>query len=246
MSVYEKLLSIQKELKAPKNAYNSFGKYNYRSCEDILEGLKPVLEAHKATLFITDSLELIGERYYIKATVKLIDIEDGSFIENSAYARESFEKKGMDDSQVTGATSSYARKYALNGLFLIDDTKDADTDEYQNQQSNKQANKQAYKQVNQQATSSARRPQTESKEDAQKNQQMRDSVNKDMIPKAETLISAEQIKMMQSELKRTGVSLAQILSMAQVDSIEKMNQSTACALLNKLGKTSSVEEKNNG
>lgn len=238
MGLFEKLLNVQTELKSPKNAYNSFGKYNYRSCEDILEGLKPILKKNNATLYITDEIVVLNDRFYVKATAIFVDIESGEKVQNTAYARESDDIKGMADSQVTGATSSYARKYALNGLFLIDDTKDADTDEYQNQQANRQVNKQA--------TSSARRPQTESKVDAQKNQQMRDSVNKDIIPKAETLISAEQIKMMQSELKRTGVSLAQILSMAQVDSIEKMNQSTACALLNKLGKTSSVEEKNNG
>ena len=125
MGIYEKLSSIQEELKAPKNAYNSFGKYNYRSCEDILEGLKPVLKKYKATLFISDSLELIGDRYYVKAAVRLVDIETGETVENTAYAREELDKKGMDWSQITGATSSYARKYALNGMFLIDDTKDA-------------------------------------------------------------------------------------------------------------------------
>ena len=131
MSIYEKLLNVQAELKAPKNQYNSFGKYKYRSCEDILEGLKPVLKKNKVTLHISDSIEVIGDRIYVKATAVFIDIEDGTTITNEAYARESDVKKGMDESQITGATSSYARKYALNGLFLIDDTKDADTDEYQ-------------------------------------------------------------------------------------------------------------------
>ena len=133
MGIYEKLTLIQNELKAPKNQYNSFGKYKYRSCEDILEGLKPVLKKHKATLYISDSIEMIGDRIYVKAVATLLDCEkDGSeSISNTAYARESDDKKGMDASQVTGATSSYARKYALNGLFLIDDTKDADTDEFQ-------------------------------------------------------------------------------------------------------------------
>lgn len=131
MGIYEKLLNVQAELKAPKNQYNSFGKYKYRSCEDILEGLKPVLKKNKVTLHISDSIEVIGDRIYVKATAVFIDIEDGTTITNEAYARESDIKKGMDESQITGATSSYARKYALNGLFLIDDTKDADTDEYQ-------------------------------------------------------------------------------------------------------------------
>ena len=131
MSIYEKLLNVQAELKAPKNQYNSFGKYKYRSCEDILEGLKPVLKKNKATLQIKDSMEVVGDRIYVKATAIFIDAEDGSTITNEAYARESDAKKGMDEAQITGATSSYARKYALNGLFLIDDTKDADSDEYQ-------------------------------------------------------------------------------------------------------------------
>jgi hypothetical protein len=138
MAVREKLLAVQAELKAPKGQTNSFGKYKYRSCEDILESVKPLLKKYNATLVISDSLELIGERYYIKATATFQDVETDGIIENTAYARESAEKKGMDDSQVTGATSSYARKYALNGLFLIDDTKDADTDEIRNQQKSKE------------------------------------------------------------------------------------------------------------
>lgn len=117
------LNKIQKELKAPKNQYNAFGKYKYRSCEDILEAIKPLLE--DATLTINDEMVVIGERYYIKATVTLTEADKS--ISATAYAREPEEKKGMDSAQITGATSSYARKYALNGLFLIDDTKDADT-----------------------------------------------------------------------------------------------------------------------
>lgn len=128
MNIREKLLSIQKELIAPKSQYNSFGKYNYRNCEDILEAVKPLLDKNKCTLIIKDELVLIGDRYYIKATVILADIEDTEGeIEATAYAREEESKKGMDGSQVTGASSSYARKYALNGLFCIDDTKDSDT-----------------------------------------------------------------------------------------------------------------------
>ena len=133
MNIYEKLLNIQTELKAPKGQYNSFGKYKYRSCEDILEAVKPICAKNKATLILSDSLENIGDRYYIKATATLIDVENGENLENTAYAREEAEKKGMDGSQITGTASSYARKYALNGLFNIDDTKDADTDEYAKQ-----------------------------------------------------------------------------------------------------------------
>ena len=126
MEIYKKLMGIQTKLKAPKSQRNSFGNYNYRSCEDILEAVKPLLDEFKVALTIKDEIILIGERYYIKATATLIDIDTGDMTETSAYARESAEKRGMDASQVTGATSSYARKYALNGLFAIDDNKDAD------------------------------------------------------------------------------------------------------------------------
>lgn len=127
MTIYEKLLSIQTELKAPKSQYNSFGKYNYRNCEDILEAVKPLCAKYKAVSVMGDEVIQIGERYYIKSTARLIDLESEGVVENTAYAREEAEKKGMDGSQVTGASSSYARKYALNGLFAIDDTKDSDT-----------------------------------------------------------------------------------------------------------------------
>lgn len=130
MNIYEKLMNIQKELKAPKSQYNSFGKYKYRSCEDILESVKPLLEKYKVTIILTDKLEQIGKRYYIRAMATLFDTESDNSIENTAYAREEETKKGMDGSQITGTSSSYARKYALNGLLLIDDTKDADTDEF--------------------------------------------------------------------------------------------------------------------
>lgn len=124
---------IQAELRAPKSAYNVFGKYKYRSCEDILEAVKPLLLKHGALLTISDEIVLIGERYYVKATVTL---HGESTVSVSAFARESLTKKGMDDSQITGTASSYARKYALNGLFLIDDAKDADTNESQLQADN--------------------------------------------------------------------------------------------------------------
>lgn len=125
MEFIEKIVDVQSELKAPKGQYNSFGKYNYRSCEDILEGVKPLLTKHGLVLTIQDSIDLIGDRFYVKATATITDGKEQ--LSTSAYARESLDKKGMDASQVTGATSSYARKYALNGLLAIDDTKDADT-----------------------------------------------------------------------------------------------------------------------
>lgn len=129
-TVLKKLAKIQQELKAPKGQYNSFGKYKYRSCEDILEAVKPLLKANDCSMQIKDELVNIGERYYIKAEVKLYDNKTSEYVSNTAYAREEESKKGQDASQITGTASSYARKYALNGLFLIDDTKDADTDEF--------------------------------------------------------------------------------------------------------------------
>ena len=129
-----KLMNIQQELKAPKGQYNDFGKYAYRSCEDILEAVKPLLKKEKAVLTISDELQYIGNRYYIKATATLIDTESEAIISNSAYAREEETKKGMDGSQITGASSSYARKYALNGLFGIDDNKDSDTTNIQSKE----------------------------------------------------------------------------------------------------------------
>ena len=130
LTLSAKLMVIQSELKAPKGQYNTFGKFKYRSCEDILEAVKPLCIKYATMLTLNDEIVLIGERYYIKATATLTDCESKDFIEISAFAREADNKSGMDSAQVTGATSSYARKYALNGLFCIDDTKDADTDEY--------------------------------------------------------------------------------------------------------------------
>ena len=145
MNINEKLLAIQSELKAPKGQYNSFGKYKYRSAEDILEAVKPLLAKYKALLILTDAINVVGEEYtentktlrtYLTATAKFIDTESNDIndiIVVCASAREPQTKTGMDASQITGTASSYARKYALNGLFCIDDTKDADTDEYHKQ-----------------------------------------------------------------------------------------------------------------
>jgi hypothetical protein len=127
MNIYKKLINVQIELKAPKNQYNSFGKYKYRSCEDVLEALKPILNCNGLTLILGDEIINVEGRFYIKSTAKLIDIDTGEKIETAAIAREEEVKKGMDSSQITGSCSSYARKYALNGLFLIDDTKDSDS-----------------------------------------------------------------------------------------------------------------------
>lgn len=121
------MLAVQSELRAPKGQFNEFSNFNYRSCEDILNALKPLLKKFKSAVVISDEMVLIGERYYIKATARFIDTETGDEIQATAYAREQQARKGMDESQVTGAASSYARKYALNGLFAIDNNDDADS-----------------------------------------------------------------------------------------------------------------------
>ena len=127
MKIYAKLAAIQAALKAPKSQFNEYGKYKYRKAEDILEAVKPLLAKEGCLLNCTDELILVGSRYYIKATAVITAVEDGSQVITTAFAREEEDKKGMDQSQVTGASSSYARKYALNGLLCIDDTQDSDT-----------------------------------------------------------------------------------------------------------------------
>ena len=133
--IYAALMAVQAELKAPKSQHNSFGKYDYRSAEDIIEAVKPLLKENGMFLKTSDDIVQIGDRYYVKATVSVTDIVTGESVQTSALAREAAQKKGMDESQVTGTASSYARKYALNGLLAIDDNRDADTDEYQQQTS---------------------------------------------------------------------------------------------------------------
>lgn len=165
MGVHKKLAEVQRKLIAPKNQYNSFGKYKYRSCEDILEGVKPLLSEVGATLTITDEIVPCGDRIYVKATATFTDIESQEKIINSAFAREEESKKGMDSSQVTGATSSYARKYALNGLFCIDDNKDPDTEEFKNQQNSGQG------QQNKQPQQGYQQPQAQHQQQSQQPQQ---------------------------------------------------------------------------
>ncbi len=148
MELQEKLLAIQCELVAPKNQYNAFGKYHYRSCEDILEAVKPLCKSYGAVLTVTDTVECCGDRVYIVATATLADAESDKSISVRAFAREAATKKGMDDAQVTGSTSSYARKYALNGLFCIDDCKDPDVPQQGTQDTQKeQARQQAAEKI---------------------------------------------------------------------------------------------------
>lgn len=149
LGIYEKLSAIQQELKAPKGQYNSFGKYKYRSCEDILEAVKPICAKHKTTLVLIDSISEVNGRFYVAAQARLNDCESNSAVTATAYAREPEKKTGMDESQITGTASSYARKYALNGLFCIDDTKDADTDEYKQQEKKEKTSKEEMQSFNQ-------------------------------------------------------------------------------------------------
>ena len=130
MEFKEKIVNIQKSMKVPKNLYNNFGKYHYRNAETILETAKPICSEFGVLLTVSDEIVSVGDKNYIKATAKLYDVDSDASVETHGFAREADAKKGMDDSQITGACSSYARKYALNGLFCLDDTKDADTNEF--------------------------------------------------------------------------------------------------------------------
>ena len=145
MGIYEKLSHIQNEMKVPKNLYNKFGNYYYRNAESILESAKPICAKYKTTLFVEDSIEYLEGRFYVRAVATLMDWESAEMIQNVAFARECDKKIGMDDSQLTGSCSSYARKYALNGLFCLDDVKDADTDEQETER-NERAKKSESKQ----------------------------------------------------------------------------------------------------
>lgn len=150
MKLHEKLIAIQTKLKAPKGQYNSFGNFNYRSAEDILEAVKPLNAEQGLLLTITDEIKEVGGRIYVVATATVSDGTDE--LKVSAFAREPENKKGMDESQITGATSSYARKYALNGLYAIDDNKDVDTDEHKQQQENALKKQPAQKQQQKEPT----------------------------------------------------------------------------------------------
>lgn len=226
MAVYKKLTKIQTEIKAPKNLYNSFGKYHYRNAESICEAVKPFLAKEDCSLVIADDVVQIGDRFYIKATATLVDNKDGDEVSVSAFAREGADKKGMDDSQITGATSSYARKYALNGLFLLDDTKDADSDEYKVQSDN--ANEKQKKQSEKSA-----KVQKETPEEEKLNEEMRNSVDPVYLPTKDNKPSKEQMDKLHSEMERTGVAENVLTQMYQVKSIEQMDSAMVVSALNK-------------
>jgi hypothetical protein len=215
--IYAALQAVQRELKAPKGQYNSFGKYKYRSCEDIVEAVKPLLNEQGLILTMSDEVIGVADRVYIKATCKVIDVANGDVIETSALARESLTKKGMDDSQITGTASSYARKYALNGLFAIDDTKDADTDQYKQQTNGSQT--------------AQNRPQQPAKQNA-------GTYKGSTANNATDEMRAKAIKSLNAEIERTGVASSEVAAIAKAKygkaSVKEMTTGQICDLTNKL------------
>ena len=236
--IYAALQAVQRELKAPKGQYNSFGKYKYRSCEDVVEAVKPLLNEHGLILTMSDDVvefgnyahkkttgndvvEISGSRIYIKATATVIDVVTGDKIEVTAMAREPEEKKGMDCSQITGTASSYARKYALNGLFAIDDTKDADTDQYKQQ------------------TNGSNSPQNRPQQPANTNKgSYKGNTTKTAINGAQDEMRAKAIKSLNAEIERTGVAGSEVKAIALAkygkDSVNKMTTTEICDIANNL------------
>lgn len=216
-AIYAALQAVQRELKAPKGQYNSFGKYKYRSCEDIVEAVKPLLNEQGLILTMSDEVVGVADRVYIKATCKVIDVANGDVIETSASARESLTKKGMDDSQITGTASSYARKYALNGLFAIDDTKDADTDQYRQQTNTPQT--------------AQNRPQASAKQNA-------GNYKGNTANGAQDEMRAKAIKSLNKEIERTGVDSTALKEIAKAkygkESVKDMTTNEICDLANKM------------
>lgn len=220
-NIYQKLGHVQFCLKAPKSQYNQFGKYNYRNCEDIQEAAKPIMNEVGAALVISDDLVQVGDRFYIKATAKFIDTDSGESIENTAYAREELEKKGMDASQITGSASSYARKYALNGLFCIDDTKDSDTPQAPDKpaESDKMTKKKG-----QTAPMHNKPSETAAKTDGKPD------------PNSQ-FINSQQINSLFMEIKRTGIKEKVLLDAAHVDDLHKLTQPLYEGLMKRLKAT---------
>lgn len=249
MNVYEKLLVVQKKLNAPKSKFNKFGGYNYRSCEDILDGVKPLLVEVKATLFMTDDVVQIAERIYVKTTAKFVDIESGEAVENTAFAREPLAMKGMADSQITGASSTYARKYALNGLFCIDDTVDEDTSEVSDEerkkaeQAKKQADKEAQDKQKAQRQEQIKNEQDAQKTDEQKNQEMVNSVDPRLLPTDDDVMSRAQYDYLMEQIQRTGAH-DDVVKYAKTDDLSKLNSKKCVAILIGLLKRPNKEQKN--
>lgn len=219
MNVFEKLREVQTKLKVGKNKVNSFGNYNYRSCEDILEAVKPILKEVNATITIDDSIVQVGERYYVRSCAYFRDCEDpNNFIAADSYARETEDRRGMDPAQVTGATSSYARKYALGGLLLLDDAKDADTDEMKKETDAKAAR----------ADKAKKTEKTDNKVDASD---------------LDNYVTAEQIKVLKMLLKKADVGVDKFNSIYGLTIISELPADKFEEARNKLEAAVKVKEK---
>lgn len=237
MGAYEKLMRVQSELKAPKSQFNKFGNYYYRNCEDIQEAAKPLMQKAKAALIVGDELIQISERFYIKATARFIDCETGEEISNTAYAREELEKKGMDASQVTGSASSYARKYALNGLFCIDDVKDSD-----NQDNTDKGKKPASGTGKGQKKTGAskREPKREDSAKSKADVAAEEGKNPDEVLK-ETINQAK-LNVIMGELKRTGLEAKVVLDACKIKKLTDMTNGQFVSIMKKFKATPSKEE----
>jgi hypothetical protein len=206
MGISEKLMKIQTKIKAPKNLKNTFGNYKYRNAEGIFEAVKPYLEKENCSLVVKDEIEQHGDRYYVKAMAILIDNETGEEATATAFAREAETKKGMDDSQITGTASSYARKYALNGLFLLDDTKDADTDEHRKE-------------------AEARSEETKATEKQEKDEQHYEEVGKMKIAQ----IKVDSLK---DKCKNDGVDIEKVCEFCKVKKPEELTENQFSNIIN--------------
>lgn len=214
MTLREKLSCIQQDMKAPKNLRNTFGNYNYRNAEDILEAFKPFEKKYKVSLTLSDKVEVVNDRIYITAIARLLDCESNEDMIVSASAREAAEKKGMDAAQVTGATSSYARKYALNGLFLLDDTKDPDTDEYEKEsQSRSEGQKKAF----------AKGKQAE--------QEQKDDV-----------VSDKDLAVLRETFKSKGIDEAYVIGLYKLEKLEGITQSKYANMIKNIDKIKQKQE----
>lgn len=216
MGINEKLSNIQTAIKAPKNLYNKFGNYKYRNAEGIYEAVKPYLKEQNCSLIVSDELLPIGDRIYVKATAALFDNEGSGYRAAEAYAREPEEKKGMDAAQITGATSSYARKYALNGLFLLDDTKDPDTEEYANENTARSQKAQKTKS----ATKSTKATNV-SKEEKKPEDVTHDEPEEVEIRNENDPINEREITMIRNCISKVGVTEEKVLMLYGKKSLEQ-------------------------
>lgn len=240
MGVYEKLMHVQSGLKAPKSQFNKFGNYYYRNCEDIQEAAKPLMREVKAALIVGDELVQMDNRFYIKATASFIDCETGEKVCNSAYAREELEKKGMDASQVTGSSSSYARKYALNGLFCIDDVKDADNQDDTGTGKKATGNAKAG-----QKRADNVKPGQKSEEGVSAEAKQPPGSGKGQDENTERILAEKidqaKFNVVIGELKRTGVEEKVILGLFGLKKLEDMNNGQFITVMKKFKATPSKE-----